>query len=94
MKLRSGKILGLCCLNVRMLRSGREIPTLPAKPALKIRDVVNRVRFTAETRFNERVGGLLDKSDEFELSKRQGATLKRWIRRFKTVLEYCRYMDG
>ena len=77
-----------------MLRSGREIPTLPAKPALKIRDVVNRVRFTAETRFNERVGGLLDNSDDFELSQKQGATLKRLMRRFKTVLEYCRHMDG
>ena len=79
-----------------MLRSGREIPTLPAKPASRIRDAVNRVRFTAETRFNEREGGLLgDYKDAFGFTyTREKQAHERWVRRFRTVLDYCRYMDG
>ena len=56
MKLRSGRIVGLGRLNVRVLRSGREILTTPAKSSPKTKPVVHRVRFTAETRFNEREG--------------------------------------
>ena len=56
MKLRSGRIVGLGRLNVRVLRSGREILTTPAKSLPKTKPVVNRVQFTAETRFNEREG--------------------------------------
>ena len=89
MKLRSGRIVGLGCLNVRVLRSGREILTMPAKSSPKTKPVVNRVRFTTETRFNEREGflafdvyALSDEEEEFYRdfvvrNSRKGKSIKR-----------------
>jgi len=91
MKLRSGRVVGFY-LNVRVLRSGREIPTLPAKPAPKNRDVVNRVRFTTETRFNQKV----DNSSPLIMRGRKKGAYNKLQKNFekKTVLEYIKYMDG
>ena len=91
MKLRSGRIVGFY-LNVRVLRSGREIPTLPAKPAPKNKDVVNRVRFTTETRFNQK----LDNSSPLIMRGRKKGAYNKLLKNFKkkTVLEYIKYLDG
>ena len=92
MKLRSGRVVGFY-LNVRVLRSGREIPTLPAKSAPKNRDVVvNRVRFTTETRFNQKG----DNSSPLIMRGRKKGAYNKLLKNFKkkTVLEYIKYLDG
>ena len=77
-----------------MLRSGREVPTVPTKKAPRTSHVVNRVRFSSNRWFdNEREVGFVGDSVE-AFSAREKQALKRLMRRFKTVLDYCRYMDG
>ena len=97
MRLRSGKIVGLCCLCVRVLRSGREMLTVPTKKVSpKTNPVVNRVRFSTESWFNEREGGFIGNyKDAFSFTyTREKQAYERWQRWFRTVLDYCRYMDG
>ena len=97
MKLRSGNVLLSVCLNVRVLRSGREMMTTPLTvtrltPAT---NVVNRVRFSTDKWFNVWEGKGSKRRKPRGLSFEETRKLSTWMHRsFSTVLEFCKYMDG
>ena len=74
MKLRSGTILGLITgLNVRVLRSGKVISTLPVKLTPKAEPTVHRAKCIVEASLDNRVE--LQVTEKPKLRRRKGKRL-------------------
>ena len=100
MKLLTGKIIHTYCLNVRILRSGRVMPTpsvtpsfkSPAKPAAV---TVKKFRFAPATKLHD--GGRCYKEGRFNWDEKEKLVtfLRRgeWTAWGWTTRDYCRYMN-